>query len=74
VQPIATRLLPNEWYIGWGDRLWTLNNQNGNYLLPLNVKIGEVLTLGTQPLNVFIESSYTPNGLHKGSAVIRRQE
>ncbi len=68
VQPIATRLLPNEWYIGWGDRVLLLNDQDGNHNLALNFKVGKVVTLGKQPLNIFVEPSYTPEGLRKGSA------
>ena len=28
LQPIATRLLPNDWYVGVSDFLWILDNQN----------------------------------------------
>jgi hypothetical protein len=68
MQPIAVRLLPDEWYVGWGDLNWTLDDQNGNYNLPINLRIGKVCKVGDQPLNVFVMPFYTPDGLRKGPA------
>jgi hypothetical protein len=68
VQPIGTRLLPNDWYVGVSDFLWTLDNQNGEYNLPLSLRVGKVVTVGQQPLNISVSSFYTPEGLRSGSA------
>jgi hypothetical protein len=68
MQPIAVRLLPDEWYVGWGDLNWTMDDQNGNYNLPINLRVGKVCKVGDQPLNVFLMPFYTPNGLRKGPA------
>ena len=68
ISPIFVRHLPNQWYVGWGDIFWTFATDTGNYNIPLEVKIGKVLKIGQQPVNVFIEPFYTPDGLHKGPA------
>lgn len=68
MQPIAVRMLPDEWYVGWGDLLWTLDDQNGNYNLPINLRVGKVCKVGNQPLNIFVMPFYTPDGLRKGPA------
>ena len=68
MQPIAVRLLPNNWYVGWGDLIWTLDDRNGNYNLPINLRIGKVCKIGKQPLNVFLMPFYTPDELRKGPA------
>jgi len=68
MQPIAVRMLRNEWYVGLGDQEWVFNDQDGNYNLPINVRVGKVCKVGDQPLNVFIMPFYTPNGLRKGPA------
>lgn len=67
-QLIATRLLKDQWYAGWGDQLWTLDDQNGNYNLPLQMRVGKVVKVGEQPLNIFLQGFYTPDGLRKGPA------
>jgi hypothetical protein len=57
--------LPNEWYVGWGDLLWKVDDQNGDYNLPLALRVGKVTEIGKHKLNVFIEPYYTPSGLHR---------
>ena len=68
MQPIAVRMLQDEWYVGWGDMLWTLDNQNGHYNMPINARVGKVFALGKHKLNIFVEPFYTPPGLRKGPA------
>ena len=68
MQPIVIRMLPDEWYVGWGDLLWTLDDQDGNYNLPISIRVGKVCKVGDQPLNVFLMPFYTPDGLRKGPA------
>lgn len=68
VQPIAVRLLPNNWYVGWGDLLWRLDDRNGNYDIPLSARLGRVVEFHQHKLNVFVEPFYTPDGLRKGPA------
>ena len=63
VQPILTKLLKNEKYIGVGDLLWKLDDQNGNYNFPLSIRFGKVFKAGKQPINVFLQPEYTPSGL-----------
>jgi hypothetical protein len=65
-QIIAVRMLPDEWYVGWGDQEWTLDDQNGNYDLPLTARVGKVVDVGKHKLNIFLQPSYTPEGLHSG--------
>ena len=65
-QPIAVRTLPDEWYVGWGDLLMLLNDRDGGYDLPLSVRVGKVVEFGKTPVNVFVQPSYTPDGLRSG--------
>jgi hypothetical protein len=39
MQPIVTRLFEDDWYVGWGDTLLTLNDQDGHYNLPLSSEL-----------------------------------
>jgi hypothetical protein len=68
MQPIVVRMLPNEWYVGLGDQEWILDDQNGNYNVPINFRIGKVCKFGNQPLNVFVMPYYIPEELRKGPA------
>jgi hypothetical protein len=66
VQLIAVRMLPDEWYVGWGEFNWKLSDQDGNYDIPLNVRAGKIVDVGKHKLNIFLEPFYTPEGLHSG--------
>lgn len=61
-QPILTRLLKNEKYVGIGDLLWQFNDENGNYNLPISFRFGKVFTAGKQPINIFVQPELTPRG------------
>lgn len=37
MQGIALRLLPDEWFVGWGDQILKFDDQNGGYDLANNV-------------------------------------
>jgi hypothetical protein len=60
--PGVTRLLPNDCYIGTGDLLMKLDDQNGNYNIPLSFRVGKVFKFGKQPINIFVQPQYTPSG------------
>jgi hypothetical protein len=62
MQLIATRLLEKNWYIGWGDTLLLFDDHNGNYDIPLQLRVGKVVTLSKQPINIFLQAEYTPRG------------
>ena len=68
VQLIATRLLEDDWYIGWGDQLWTIDDQDSNYNLPLQARIGRVTKVCNRPVNIFLQGFYTPDGMRSGPA------
>lgn len=68
VQPVVVRHLPNEWYIRWGELNWIFNTKTGDYNLPLNMALGKVVKVGEQPINIFVEPFYTPEGLRRGPA------
>lgn len=68
VQPIYVKNLPDKWYVGWGTTFWTFDTDNGNYNIPINARIGKITKLGEQPMNVFLEPFYTPEGFRKGPA------
>ena len=67
-QPIAVRYLPNEWYVGVGDLLMLFDDEQGNYDIPLSLRIGKVVKVGKQPLNIFLQPQFTPDGFHSGQA------
>ena len=60
------RTLPDEWYVGWGDLLMKLDDQDGGYDLPISGRIGKVVKFGETPVNIFVQPSYTPEGLRSG--------
>lgn len=66
MQPIALRLLPDEWFIGVGDQLLKFDDQNGGYDIPLSLQLGKVVNVGDTPMKVFVEPIYTPEGLRSG--------
>jgi hypothetical protein len=68
IEPILVRHLPNEWYIRWGELNFVFNTETGDYNIPLSFALGKVLTVGNQPINVFIEPFYTPEELRTGPA------
>lgn len=68
VSPIIIRHLPDEWYVGWGDLFWTFDTNTGDYNMPLQARIGKVCKIGHQPVNIFVEPFYTPEGLRRGPA------
>jgi hypothetical protein len=43
--------------------LWKFDDQNGNYNLPLSLRMGKVFKAGKQPINIFLQPQYTPPGL-----------
>ncbi len=65
-QPVVVRTLPDEWYVGWGDLLMKLDDQDGGYDLPISGRIGKVVKFGETPVNIFVQPSYTPEGLRSG--------
>ncbi len=66
IQPIVVRQLPDNWYFRWGDLNWVFDTKTGDYKLPISVALGKVLTVGNQPINIFVEPFYTPEGLRSG--------
>lgn len=66
MQAIALRLLPNEWFVGWGDQILKFDDQNGGYEIPLSLQFGKVVKVGETPLKLFVEPIYTPVGLRSG--------
>lgn len=66
MQGIALRLLPNEWFIGWGDQIIKFDDQNGGYEIPLSLQVGKVVKVGDTPMKLFVEPIYTPEGLRSG--------
>ena len=66
LQPVFTKLLSRQRYIDWGDLSMTLDDQNSGYNLPLSVRFGKVFKAGKQPINIFVQPQYTPDGFHSG--------
>lgn len=66
MQGIALRLLPDEWFVGWGDQILKFDDQNGGYEIPLSMQLGKVVKVGDTPMKLFVEPIYTPEGLRSG--------
>jgi hypothetical protein len=64
-QPIATRHFDKGWYAGWGELPFSYEWLNGQYNVPLNVRVGRVTKMNKAPVNVFLEPFFTPSGLQK---------
>lgn len=45
-----------------------MNDEYGNYQLPINIRLGKVEEIGKHKVNLFIEPNYPPDGLHSGPA------
>ena len=43
-----------------------MDDENGNYDIPLNIAVGKVADVGRHKVNIFVEPWYTPPGLHRG--------
>ena len=68
-QPLIVRSLPNEWYVSNGFQVWNWQTSNGDFAMPLTFMVGQVLKdLKPFPLNIGIQSSYTPDSWHQGTA------
>jgi hypothetical protein len=68
IQPVLVRQLPDQWYVALGDQNWEFNTDNGDYNIPLSVRLGKVLIVGHQPINIFVQPFYTPEDLRQGPA------
>lgn len=68
-QPIVVRFLPNDWYVGNGFQVWNWQTNNGNFSMPLTLRIGRVLKeVKPYPLNISMQAGYTPEEWHQGPA------
>jgi len=66
MQLIGTRLLENQWYVGWGDSVMKFDDHNGRYNIPLQLQVGKVVIVGKQPINVFLQGEYIPSEFQLG--------
>ncbi len=53
-QPFAFYQLGNGWYTG-GAPVWSANLENGDYSIPLGIRLGKVFKRGSTVFNVFAE-------------------
>jgi hypothetical protein len=67
VQPIVVRHFSEGWYAGWGELLLSYEWLNKDYNIPINVRVGKVIKVFGQAINVFVEPFYTPRDLQSGS-------
>lgn len=68
-QPILVRFLPDDWYVGNGFQVWNWQTSNGNFSMPLTLRVGRVFKeLKPYPLNISMQAGYTPDAFHQGPA------
>ncbi|WP_214648087.1 hypothetical protein [Ruegeria lacuscaerulensis] len=58
LQPILFRQLGDGWYTG-GAPIWTANLENGDYSVPLGLRVGKVWVNGKTVFNVFVEPQWS---------------
>ena len=66
MQAIALRLLPNEWFIGWGDDIFMFDDRNGGYRIPLSLQLGKVVKVGETTHEAVHGTYLHPAGLRSG--------
>ena len=66
VLPIVVRHLQNGWTIRWGESSGRLTPTLGATTYRSRSLLGKSSKVGNQPLNIFLEPFYTPEGLHSG--------
>ena len=59
------------WYLAWTDQLmswdWETNSADGGKAtIPLGARLGRVFNIGSQPMNIFVESDYYAK--HRGTS------
>jgi hypothetical protein len=65
-QPIVVRHFDKGWYAGLPDLTSTTNFNNGeNTIAFTGLRVGKVTKIGKLPLNLFVQSWYTP--VHEGA-------
>jgi hypothetical protein len=61
VQPILIKHWGKGWYAGLQDVTWNYNHKSGKWTLPTGPRLGRVMKLGSQPVNLFGAVYYNPN-------------
>ena len=57
----GTEPKPIGWYAGLQDVTWDYNHKSGKWTLPTGPRVGRVMKLGSQPVNLFGAVYYNPN-------------
>ena len=65
-QPILTMHFDDGWYAGLGDFLWSYDWNSEKWSLPLGVRVGRVMNIGDQSVNLFVEPFYDLSGNNPG--------
>jgi hypothetical protein len=61
IQPILIKHWGKGWYAGLQDVTWDYNHKSGKWTLPTGPRVGKVMKLGSQPVNLFGAVYYNPN-------------
>lgn len=61
LQPILLRHWGKGWYAGLQDVPWTYDHKEGEWSLPTGPRLGRVMKIGKQPVNLFGAVYYDPN-------------
>ena len=61
VQPFAVKHFGKGWYVGTQDVPWEYNHKSEKWTLPIGPRLGKVMALGKQKVNLFAETFYNPN-------------
>jgi hypothetical protein len=59
-EPVFVKHFGKGAYVGLVDNPWTYNARNGNWTLPLGLKLGKVIKIAKLPLNLSGEGFYSP--------------
>lgn len=61
VQPFIVKHWGKGWYAATQDVPWSYNHKSGKWSLPLGPRLGKVLAVSKQKVNLFAETFYNPN-------------
>ena len=61
IQPFITKHFSDGWYLAMQDITWNYNHKSNNWTTPIGPRLGRVMKIGEQPVNLFGAVYYDPN-------------
>jgi hypothetical protein len=61
VQPFVVKHWGKGWYAATQDVPWEYNHKSEKWTVPIGPRLGRVMKMGKQPVNLIVETFYNPN-------------